>query len=130
MFLQEHLCGTILYGHRTLTHLHNIAGIIRITHRDSEMSLSPTLLALLLFSFAQISFLLHLLDPSWLVREIRKIPLRIHHLCVLLNYKCPGRMVFTPIYCIPSRLISSATLLWLNEPTRITNSFSFCNSHP
>lgn len=105
------------------------AGIIRITHRDSGMSLSPTLLALLLFSFAQISFLLHLLDPSWLAREIRKIPLRIHHLCVLLNYNCPGRIAFTPIsplYSFKANLISHS---FIAKWTHKNISFSFCNSH-
>lgn len=43
-----------------------------VTHRDSGPSLNPTPLTLLLFSFAQISFLLHLPDPSWLVRERRE----------------------------------------------------------
>lgn len=89
-------------------------GITRITHRDSGLSLSPILLALLLFSFVQISFLLHLLDPSWLAREIRKTQLRINHLYTLVNYNCPGRMAFTSslsLHYIPSRLISLATLL-------------------
>lgn len=41
----------------------------RATYRDSGLFLNPTPLTLLLFSFAQISFLLHLPDLSWLERE-------------------------------------------------------------
>lgn len=63
----------------------------RITHRDSGLSLNPTPLTLLLFSSAQISFLLHLPDPSWLTRE--KLESRIKgkpHLCLIELLSQPG----------------------------------------
>lgn len=61
----------------------------RVTHRDSGPSLNPKLLTLLLSSFAQISFLLHLLDLSWLEGRIRKTGLRTSHMDVSMNY-CPS----------------------------------------
>lgn len=93
----------------------------RVTYRDSGPFLNPTPLTLLLFSFAQISFLLHLPDLFWLERKDQKSNIKDKpHLCLNELVFHPGKAPLT--FSINNDLLYSfkANLLF-NYPPFITD---------
>lgn len=94
----------------------------RVTYRDSGPFLNPTPLTLLLFSFAQISFLLHLPDLSWLEREDQKSNIKDKpHLCLNELVFHPGKAPLTLSINNGLLLYSFKANLLFNHPPFITD---------